>query len=444
MVDDLYGEAKDGAKPWDLEAYRYDPETSPGEHRTVRARYEADGESLFTLSLLLGFVTVFTLGLGRFWMINRIRQHYWDAIEIDRDPLEYRGSALEKLLGFLIAVVILAVYLSIASLVMTFWGLASFDGDLGLAGMLGKGGLLLLVPLIFFAMYRSRRYVLARTRWRGIRFGMAPGAWRFMGLAMLMLAATVLSLGLLYPWQHFRLTKFMTDRTWFGNMRFHQDGTWRALMGYWALTYLALAVTAVALAVIAGTATLSFDDPVALAPFVAALMAGAAVVYAAWIRYRVAAFRYMWNTRTLGDIRFACDIHAGEIVAIKLAGQIGVQIASAVLASLMFGVLFLIFASAEGFEETARRIGAAFETTGEIGDFAFLAIAAILWFASSYAASFALTQVFLKRPILRRQVGSVSVVGAGHLGLALQRAHDDVAEAGGFADALDVSFGVGF
>ena len=41
---------------------------------------------------------------------------------------------------------------------------------------------LAVLPLIFFAQYRARRYMLSRTRWRGLRFAMDAAAvgyaWR--------------------------------------------------------------------------------------------------------------------------------------------------------------------------------------------------------------------------------------------------------------------------
>ena len=40
--------------------------------------------------------TVLTLGFYRFWMVTRLRRHYWNAIRIQGDPLEYTGTGREK------------------------------------------------------------------------------------------------------------------------------------------------------------------------------------------------------------------------------------------------------------------------------------------------------------------------------------------------------------
>ena len=43
--------------------------------------------------------------------------------------------------------------------------------------------LLIGFPLAFVGQYAGLRYKLSRTRWRGIRCGMAGSAWRYGGVA---------------------------------------------------------------------------------------------------------------------------------------------------------------------------------------------------------------------------------------------------------------------
>ena len=40
------------------------------------------------------------------------------------------------------------------------------------------------LTLWFYAQQRARRYVLARSQWRGPRFGLEPGAWAYAGRAL--------------------------------------------------------------------------------------------------------------------------------------------------------------------------------------------------------------------------------------------------------------------
>ena len=130
---------------------------------------------LFGLALCTGLMTVLTLGMYRFWMKTRLRRFYWSAIRPGGQPLEYVGEGLEKLLGFLIAVVFLAFYIGVVNLILMFLSFSLFQGNVA-AYVLSFLGI---IPILFFAQCRARRYILARTRWRGIRFGLEPGAWGY-------------------------------------------------------------------------------------------------------------------------------------------------------------------------------------------------------------------------------------------------------------------------
>ena len=49
----------------------------------------------------------FTLGIYRFWLATDIRRFLWSNTEIAGDSLEYTGTAIELLIGFLIAIAVL-------------------------------------------------------------------------------------------------------------------------------------------------------------------------------------------------------------------------------------------------------------------------------------------------------------------------------------------------
>src|SRR5882762_10377189 len=48
-----------------------------------------------------------TLGIYRFWLATDVRRYLWANTEIAGETLEYTGTPLELLLGFLVAVAIL-------------------------------------------------------------------------------------------------------------------------------------------------------------------------------------------------------------------------------------------------------------------------------------------------------------------------------------------------
>ena len=140
--------------------------------------YRGQQGPLFWLGLKTSLLTLVTLGIYRFWAKTRLRKYFWSATAPGGDPLEYTGNGLEKLLGFLIAVAFLAVYLGLFQLLLSFAGMSFFDMGEGTSAedvivqlVATYATLLAVLPFIYYAQYRARRYILSRTRWRGIRFG---------------------------------------------------------------------------------------------------------------------------------------------------------------------------------------------------------------------------------------------------------------------------------
>ena len=404
-----------------------------------RAQYRKEGPSLFWLAVRKVLLTVITLGIYRFWMTTHLRRHYWSAIRVQGDPFEYTGTGLEKLLGFLVAIIILAVYLGLFNLGLAFAGLFSMDDPAQLNAML-QISFLASLPLIYFATYRARRYIAARTRWRGIRFGMDQAAWGYTGRALLLTLLSAVTLGLAYPYQHFRLTKYMADRTWFGDLRFHQEGSWKALFGYWIWIYLVIAIVGGAFAAV----FLEPEDPDTITAALVLAFLGYLAFFLIGIRYQVASFRYFWDHRTLGESRFRNDIDTGEVIGVYIGGTIATVVCSliviAMLNAIVAGLAFATLGEAglvelfESVEDNPQALVGAWP----------LFVSAVLSYFLIIAFSFAFAQIFITRPILRRKAEGMQIFNAAALASSQQRAHDEAAEAGGFADALGVDIGTGF
>jgi len=446
---------RDDAPYWDLDRYRVGasggaappPPSSleapaPGRPRgaPLGLGYDSDPGRLFGIALRTGLLTILTLGLYRFWMITRLRRFYWNAILVDGDPLEYTGTPIEKLLGFLLALVLLALYLGVVNLGLTFAGLSIATEDPVMLNLVLQVSVLATVPLIFYAVYRGQRYLLARTRWRGIRFGLGPGAIGYMLRGVLLSALTLVTLGLAWPYQQFRLAKYVTDRARFGDLAFAQGGSWRALLGHWMQVYLGV----IAMGLMVWALAAHPDDPASVFLGTVALSIGGLVLAVMLQRYQVAAFRVLWSHRSLGGARFANDVSAGRVLFYQIGGGAGVGVVT---------ILVALVAAAGGW--------AAVETLGlapdqgewrsglESGDAAALRAAspvvvlAVLVYLLVFAMAYALSQIFVTSPVLAAKVRAMEIAGVEALTESRQRAHDPAAEAGGFADALGVDIGAG-
>ncbi|WP_340108095.1 DUF898 family protein [Pikeienuella sp. HZG-20] len=416
------------------------PWGSSASSAALRPVYSGRRGRLFLLALSRMIVTILTLGIGRFWMVTRLRRHYWSSIMIDGAPLEYTGRASEKLIGFLVAVVILAVYLLVANLGLTFISLSWFQGNV-LALQLP---FIALFPLIFWARYRARRYILARTRWRGIRFGLAPGAWGYAARAMLWWAATLLSLGFLYPLMQMKLARYVTDRSYYGDLPFRQRGGWGPLLRSWLWFWAPLAALA-ALLIVVG-ASLIGGDPSRI-PGLAAIAIGAGFAAAVWlgfafIRHQVFSFRYINGGKLLAGRTFVeIELGVWRVIGIYLLGWlvIGLGVAITGFAASATGFGALVGLGRESGVMDSLASGEAPRLSGLIA----LAFGALVYLPA-VAAYTALGHAFLNHPLIRATVAATRIHGLAAAARARQRPHDDQAEAGGFADALGADVGGAF
>ena len=93
----------------------------------IAGQYNGEKGGFFMLTCLTTLLTIITFGIYRFWAKSRIRRYVWSATAPNNDPMEYTGTGTEKFVGFLIAMVFLAVYLGLVQLGLSFLGFAIWD-----------------------------------------------------------------------------------------------------------------------------------------------------------------------------------------------------------------------------------------------------------------------------------------------------------------------------
>lgn len=178
-------------------------------------------------------LTIITLGFYRFWAKTRVRQYLWANTRLWGEPLEYTGTGLELFLGFLVALVVFVIPVTLLNVGIQIY----------MPTQAALGGALLLLFYVYlfiianFAIYRAMRYRLTRTLWRGIRGGMATngvsyglkGAWAYV-LAML-------SLGFAAPWVAARLWNARWNDASHGNQSFAADASARPLYAAWIIAF---------------------------------------------------------------------------------------------------------------------------------------------------------------------------------------------------------------
>ena len=151
-----------------------------------------------------------TLGIYRFWLFTDMRRFLWANTEVEGESFEYTGTAVELLLGFLMAIgILIPIYALLFLASLQFGLLSQLSGTFAFVVLAGFGQ---------YASYRARRYRLTRTVFRGLRFHQTGSPVLYALRAMLWWIAVALTLGLAYPFMLASLERYKMRNTFYGNL----------------------------------------------------------------------------------------------------------------------------------------------------------------------------------------------------------------------------------
>jgi uncharacterized membrane protein YjgN (DUF898 family) len=184
--------------------------------QALRLAYRGTGGELFFIVIKNLFFTLVTLGIYTPWARTTKRAFLWRQIDIAGQRLEYTGTGRELFRGYLKVALAYLLLFGVPALLQSAAPLV--------AGAWRFGSLIALFILVPYAIYGSRRYLLSRTRWRGIRFGLAGDAKEFTKLFMKTTLLTVATLGFYGPVANNRLYGFIMKNTRYGTAEFGYDG----------------------------------------------------------------------------------------------------------------------------------------------------------------------------------------------------------------------------
>lgn len=194
------------------------------------------GKTLFFISAKNLLLALLTLGVYQFWGKTRVRRYLMSNLGLQGSSFEYRGTGEELLFGYLKAVTFvlfpLALLFSIAAII-------GGDTEVVLSFFLT----ILLVYLMFVGRYAALRYLLTRTRWRGIRFFLHGSPWRHGAKVILQGALFTLTVGLSYPFFRNTRLSLLFNNAALGSGRFRYTGRGRDLLAPFVLMILLLPFT---------------------------------------------------------------------------------------------------------------------------------------------------------------------------------------------------------
>jgi uncharacterized membrane protein YjgN (DUF898 family) len=404
-------------------------------------RFLGDRRAYWRLLIRGAALLAVTLGIYRFWFSTDIRRYLWSNTEVGGVTLEYTGTAMELLIGFLIAIALL-VPLYVVLFVVAL--------NLGPVGQLmGVIAFPLLAFLGHFAVYRARRYRLTRTVYRGVRCHQGGSAWRYAVCALFWWTLIVVTLGLAYPFAQARLERFKLRHTYYGDLagRFEGSGLHLFLRG---LPMWLLVIGPLAFALVFAIAAIEWDKLVtaaagatsgeefikqlevahpnvyaAVVVAIAAVSASAIMAIVLFPVFQAMMLRWWLAGLRLGEVTFRSHLRTGQIYG-------------AYLRFLWYGLLFLLAASILGAivfvglgvglaAVGQREIVEIFGTVAGVGFYVVL----MLGFSTIYQAT-------VKLSLWRCGVESVELEGLSALDRVKAEGAPSSALGEGLADALNV------
>ncbi len=208
-------------------------------------------------------LTVVTLGIYRFWATTRERRYLWGQTRFIDEPLEWTGRGIELFWGFVMVFFLVGLPLVIMQLALQ--GMI-FQGQTFIVAAIVTTMAVFTLYLTGVAYFRTLRYRLSRTYWRGIRGGshnpgfpyglsylwknglpylpgaivMAIGPFLNGGSQIFFVIGGILLLlaGLFYPWSSMSLWNERWSHMSFGPYHFESNANWTDLLKRYLLFYL--------------------------------------------------------------------------------------------------------------------------------------------------------------------------------------------------------------
>jgi uncharacterized membrane protein YjgN (DUF898 family) len=184
------------------------------EFRPYPMAFYGKGNEYFKIQIVNTILCILTLGLYYPWAKEKSLKYLYSKSTFEETPFVFSGTGKEMFKGFLKAIIILVVLYGI-----TLYLFLNNSPVLGVLVM--YGGLLAITPL---AIHGSYRYRMAKTIWKGIRFGYTGDRGQLFGLFFKGILFTILTLGFYSSWFTINLRRYVLSNVTVGNARFTYTG----------------------------------------------------------------------------------------------------------------------------------------------------------------------------------------------------------------------------
>ncbi len=169
-----------------------------------KVKFNGNGTEYFAIWIVNILLTILTLGIYSAWATVRTNRYFFSNTEIGSHRLNYLAKPIQILKGRIIAVLLLATYLVMAS----FYPVGGFVV------------LLIIFACMPYIVCFSMRFKMRMMSYRNIRFGFKMRFGRAFVVFVLFPILGIISLYLAFPWVMKKIDEFLYENMTYGDRTF--------------------------------------------------------------------------------------------------------------------------------------------------------------------------------------------------------------------------------
>lgn len=299
--------------------------------RIINFEFTGRGAEYFRVWIVNICLSIVTLGIYSAWAKVRDRQYFYGNTLLDGAGFAYLANPVKILKGRLIAAAVLLVYVLTGEFLPVIQILA----------------VLLIAPvLVPWVLNKALAFNAFNSAHRNVRFGFDGTFREAFGVYTGLFGATVLSMGLAYPYAVFRRKQYFVERSRYGDENF----SFHATPGQYYMIYLWATMMVIGVAVVGGVLlgmasvfTMGGGPPPVDAngmPQMNVAQAILGVVFniitvlaffaiAAYVKTEVS--NLTWSNTRLGENRFRLQLRVGRVFWIQLTNMFAIVLSLGLL-----------------------------------------------------------------------------------------------------------------
>ncbi len=184
------------------------------EEKNFRLSFLGNGTELFKIQIVNFILNVITIGLYYPWAKARKLQYIYSNTTFEDHPFAFTGTGNEMFRGFIKAILFFiaayAIFFFLVYMQMPGWGILFLYLFL-----------FLIIPL---AVHGSYKYRMAKTVWKGIRFGYLGNRTELIKLFLQWIFFTIITFGIYGAWLSMNLRKYVVENIRMGDANFVYRG----------------------------------------------------------------------------------------------------------------------------------------------------------------------------------------------------------------------------